>query len=422
MSDIRLTELIELKTLQMMQDTFTNMTGIASIITDTEGIPITKPRGFCKFCAELMRESQESRRSCHQCDKQGAIVTLREGHPTTYICHAGLYDFAAPIMAGGKQLGCFVGGQRRVEPYSEEEIETLARRYDLDLEQTRQALSQIGLCTREELVSIAAVLNQFAEVLSELAYNNYVMKGSVQALRESLKVRSQFIVDIEQDLRTSIRFIVEQSEKVLFQDMPENTRKFLLRIRETSRNALSYLDDSMDYARMDEGKLGVREVEYNISELMDDIVIRVQNLMENRDVELKVDICGDMPKVLYGDVGRIKQILYNLVTNAIKFTEEGYVVVRMDMERKLYGMELCMEVRDTGKGMREEELQYIRDIFEGREDAENPSQKSTGLGIRVTRRLVEFLYGTIHVDSIYGEGTRYEIRIPQLAIGAEELG
>lgn len=421
MAHIQLIELIELKTLQMMQDTFTDMTGIASIITDAEGVPITKPRGFCDFCGHLMRENAKSRRSCHQCDKQGAIVTLREGHPTTYTCHAGLVDFAAPIMAGGKQLGCFVGGQRRTTPFTEDEITDLVQRYDLDFQNTKRALSQVVLCTQDEMDCIAAILNQFAEVLSELAYNNYVLKGSVHALQESVKVRSQFIMDIGKDIRTPMRMMLEQSEKGLLQTMPDEVREYFLKIREISRNALSYLDDSMDYAKMDEGKLGIREVEYNISELVDDLVIRVQRLLEPKDVTLKVDISPDIPKILYGDVGRINQILYNLVTNSIKFTEQGYIVIRIDMERKLYGMELRIEVRDTGKGMGAEQLQHIRSMFEENQSGNSEQEVSAGLGLKITKRLVELLYGMVRVDSIYGEGTRFEIRIPQLAIGDEEL-
>ena len=111
---MKLTELIEIDILQKIQDSFSKFTGMASITTNPEGVPITVGSGFSEFCMKYTRNgSVLGNRRCEACDKKGAVCTLQSGKATTYFCHAGLVDFAAPIMLNDEMIGCFIGGQVR---------------------------------------------------------------------------------------------------------------------------------------------------------------------------------------------------------------------------------------------------------------------------------------------------------------------
>ena len=111
MSDLKLTDLIDVTTLQKIQDGFSDYTGMAALITDATGTPVTIGSGFTDFCQKLTRQSMLGRKRCEECDKLGALQTLKDGKPAVYDCHAGLVDFAAPIMLGDRMIGSFIGGQ-----------------------------------------------------------------------------------------------------------------------------------------------------------------------------------------------------------------------------------------------------------------------------------------------------------------------
>ena len=131
--DIKLTDLFDVDMLQRIQDAFSKMTGLASIITDAQGKPVTKGSNFTDFCRLYTRNSPIGCMKCEQCDKHGAEIALKVGASVTYYCHAGLLHFAAPIMAGDNMIGCFVGGQVLTEPPDITKIMQVAAEIDVEL-------------------------------------------------------------------------------------------------------------------------------------------------------------------------------------------------------------------------------------------------------------------------------------------------
>ena len=129
--DLSLTDLIDVDTLQKIQDAFSDMAGAAALTTDLDGIPVTKGSNFTDFCMRYTRTSQVGCVRCEECDHLGAELALKEGRSVVYPCHAGLLDFAAPIMANGKMVGCFIGGQVLTQ--------------EPDLEKFRQVAAEIGI-------------------------------------------------------------------------------------------------------------------------------------------------------------------------------------------------------------------------------------------------------------------------------------
>ena len=129
---LHLTDLVDVDTLQRIQDAFSRMTGIAAITTDADGTAVTKESNFSEFCFRYTRKSELGCSKCAQCGRDGAERALKRGRSITYFCHAGLVEFAAPIMANDEMIGCFIGGQVLVAPPDEEYVRRIAEELDIE--------------------------------------------------------------------------------------------------------------------------------------------------------------------------------------------------------------------------------------------------------------------------------------------------
>ncbi len=171
--EFRLIDLIDVEILQRIQDAFSLMTGIASLTTDTNGVPITKGSNFSEFCTKYVRASEVGRKRCEDCDRMGAELTKKKGISCAYLCHAGLVDFAAPIVAGGHQVGCFIGGQVLTEPVNVERKRRVAAAIGVDPEKLLDAAYKVQIIDKERIDKATTALSTIANVLSEIAYSKY---------------------------------------------------------------------------------------------------------------------------------------------------------------------------------------------------------------------------------------------------------
>ena len=173
--EITLTDLFEVDMLQKIQDAFAKMTGIAAQITDANGKPVTRGSNYTNFCAKYTRKSAIGCLRCEQCDKHGAELALKSGSSITYYCHAGLMDFAAPIMAGDTMIGCFVGGQIRIEPPDITKIMQVAAEIDVDLINYLQSVLEVPVIERSTVENAANFLYTLTNILSTVSYHKYMM-------------------------------------------------------------------------------------------------------------------------------------------------------------------------------------------------------------------------------------------------------
>ncbi len=174
LDNLKLTDLIDVKTLQDIQDGFSNATGMAALTTDENGVAVTQGSNFTDFCMELNRKSSIACQRCEQCDKQGGEGTMRTGRAMAYSCHAGLVDFAAPIMLNGKFIGSFIGGQVLPEPPDEEQFRRYATEVGIDPDRYINALRKVKIVPKHQIDMAADFLCTIANVLSKIAYSSYV--------------------------------------------------------------------------------------------------------------------------------------------------------------------------------------------------------------------------------------------------------
>lgn len=206
---IALTDLISVGTLQSIQDGFAKLTGMAALTTDADGNAVTKGSNFTDFCMDLTRKSREGCHRCGQCDKKGGEDALLSRKSVAYSCHAGLVDFAAPIMLGGEMIGSFIGGQVLTEEPDEEKFRAIARELSIDEDKYITALRKVKIVDRKQVEAAADFLFIIAGLLSQSAYDAYISKQNNsgltslnQALYKKVEEASTLIRHTEKSLTT----------------------------------------------------------------------------------------------------------------------------------------------------------------------------------------------------------------------------
>lgn len=198
MKNIRLTDLIDVATLQRFQDSFSNMTGIAAVITDAEGMPVTRPSCFSHFCMDIVRQSSKGRALCEECDKRGGQRAMETGKPQIYTCHAGLVDFAAPLIVNGRFIGSVMGGQVLGEPPDEKRFRKIAGHLATDPERFLDEVRHIPIVSKKRMDAVAEFLFVQADMLSNLAYNNYMTRLANRELEVSTQQKTDRLTSLEE--------------------------------------------------------------------------------------------------------------------------------------------------------------------------------------------------------------------------------
>ncbi len=182
MDNVKLTDLIDVGTLQEIQDGFARLTGMAALTTDENGNAVTQGSNFTDFCMNYTRQSPVGCSRCEECDRSGGEQTMRTERASAYFCHAGLVDFAAPIMLNGTFIGSFIGGQVLTEKPDERKFRVIAQEIGVDPDEYIKALRKIKIIDKSKVDAAADFLCTIAKVLSQTAYNNYVANLSNSGL------------------------------------------------------------------------------------------------------------------------------------------------------------------------------------------------------------------------------------------------
>jgi len=418
-NEITLTDLFEVEMLQRLQDSFSKMTGFAAIITDAEGVPVTKGTNFTDFCGKYTRTSPIGCLRCHQCDKHGAELALKVGSSVSYYCHAGLMDFAAPIMAGDKMVGCFVGGQVLTSPPDITRIMQVAAEISIDLINYLQSVMSVPIIEKDKLENAALFLYTLTSALSSIAYHKYIMKEANIEIEKAANLKSDFLANTSHELRTPMNAIIGMTEMALREEMTPTAKNYINQIKAAGKSLLTIINDILDFSKIESGKMDIVTANYEPASMINDIATIISTRIDKDDVELTLDINPDIPKLLYGDSIRIKQIITNLANNAAKFTRVGQICLKYDFERVSEDtINLLFSVSDTGIGIKPEDIGKLFQSFQQVDSKRNRNIEGTGLGLAISKQLVTLMNGDISVKSVYGEGSTFSFTIPQKVIDA----
>lgn len=226
------------------------------------------------------------------------------------------------------------------------------------------------------------------------------------------KAKSEFLSSMSHEIRTPLNAIVGFSENLKDEELSPQMKEEVNDIIGASKTLLELVNGILDISKIESGKMEIINDEYNFKELFDELVALAKARLGDKDLEFMYYLDPSIPKVLYGDKTRIKQIILNILTNAIKYTNKGFFEFRVNSIINEDSIRLIISVEDTGIGIKKENIDKLFDKFT-RFDEKNTTIEGTGLGLAITKRLVDLMNGNIIVQSKIGEGSKFTILIDQ---------
>lgn len=256
-----------------------------------------------------------------------------------------------------------------------------------------------------------------------------IRKAKDEAERAN-SAKSRFLANMSHEIRTPINTIMGMDEMILREDATDVPREYFmsvvnhaLDIRSASESLLGLINDLLDMSKVESGKMNLVEQEYDTQELLRSIVSMIRVRSTEKQLTFEVDVDGTLPKRLYGDAGKIKQIVLNLLTNAVKYTAVGGFTLKLEVTgRDNEKVSLRYSVKDTGIGVKEEDMEKLFTAYERLDEEKNSAIQGTGLGLDISRRFAGLMNGKLWCESVYGEGSEFILTIDQKIIDNNEIG
>ena len=293
---------------------------------------------------------------------------------------------------------------------------------DLILEYTRKEIYIDSLGALLTVNAVIFVLLSFYNKLYIRESENSEKKS--RELEELNKSQSRFFSSMSHEIRTPINTVLGLNEIILRQeDASEEIKKDARNIQGAGKLLLALINDILDISKIEAGKMDVVPVDYDVKSLLSEIVNMIWLKAQEKGLEFKVGIDPNVPQKLYGDEVRIKQILINLLNNAVKYTPEGFISLYMECD--YLGDDKVMlkiNVSDSGMGIKADALPHLFDTFQRQDEEKNRYIEGTGLGLSIVKQLVELMNGKIHVDSVYTQGTTFFVEVRQGISSEDKVG
>lgn len=252
---------------------------------------------------------------------------------------------------------------------------------------------------------------------------NEISRQQKKEIEELNKAENHFFSSMSHEIRTPINTIIGLNEIILRGDIPEDVAENARNIQGASKMLLTLINDILDLSKIKSGKMDIVNVSYETGELFSEIVNMIWIKAKEKGLEFKLNVDSSIPSMLCGDEVRIKQVLINLLNNAVKYTSEGSVTLSIRCERlTLNRVRVWYSVEDTGQGVKKENIPYIFNAFKRVEEEKNRHIEGTGLGLSIVQQMVELMGGEIKVNSVYTKGSQFVVMLEQDIIDDQELG
>ena len=276
--------------------------------------------------------------------------------------------------------------------------------------------SRVGICIFSICILICCIKYMMQE------HVKFVEQAKNDAIVANV-AKSRFLANMSHEIRTPINGILGMDTMLMKECKDEKLREYAKNIQSAGQSLLSIVNDILDISKIESGKLEILPVEYELFSILNDCYNMVKAKIDNKNIELVMKINENLPSWLYGDEVRIRQIINNLLSNAVKYTNEGTVKLELDYEKKS-DEEICLviTVTDTGIGIKEEDLEKLFQSFTRIEEKRNRNIEGTGLGLNLTKKLIDLMGGSILVDSTYGKGSCFTARVPQKIVNDNPMG
>ena len=268
----------------------------------------------------------------------------------------------------------------------------------------------------------------FIGILLKIQSRTYEQeKKSAEAQKKEVeqiaRSKDTFFANMSHEIRTPINTIIGLNEMILREDISDEIAENAINIQNASKMLLTTINDILDLSKLESGKMDIVPTQYEISSMFSDLVNLIWIRAHQKNLEFKVDIDPEIPSMLYGDEIRIKQVVTNMLTNAVKYTSSGSVTLSAKGERVAADQILLrISVQDTGMGIRKESLDDLFSSFKRVDESDNRNIEGTGLGLNISKQLIEMMGGKTSVDSVYHQGSTFTVEVKQRIVNVRPIG
>ncbi len=381
------------------------------------------------FMAAILKFSIQ--RNCMKCINRGATVIatlILVLFPFSFFTAGGLYSGVSEwLVIYFIYISIALVGKRKVIFFVLCTIETLICYYIAYHfpQYVRNNTAEHFFFDSAYSVVLVGVLTSVLILFLNRLYDeeNELSKRQKKEIEELNKAENHFFSSMSHEIRTPINTIIGLNEIILRGDIPEDVAENARSIQGASKMLLSLINDILDLSKIKSKKMEIVNASYETGSLFSEIVNMIWIKAKEKGLEFKLQVDPSIPSMLCGDEVRIKQILINLLNNAVKYTSEGSVMLSVRCERlTLNSVRVWYVVEDTGQGVKKENIPYIFNAFRRVDEEKNRHIEGTGLGLSIVQQLVELMGGQILVDSIYRQGSKFTVMLEQDIIDDKELG
>jgi len=340
----------------------------------------------------------------------------------------GINSALLPMLICGSILNGFVCGWRMVSVYFVLSIAFIWGLYFVSASAGPADLVALTIYSdrifqRAVQVSISLVLVSVFSAFITIAMNNLFarLETMIKKATQSEKEKMEFLANMSHELRTPLNGVSGVSQILNRSELSRDQRKYVTIIHRCGKRLNQIVSDSLELYKLDSGKFSLDQSEFNMRDLLEDVVRRYGNFAKDKGVRLGLSFPQYIPEVYVGDQKRFRRVMKNLISNGVKFTDSGSV--QIDVHGRLKGanrVTLKIQVKDTGIGIPEDQTSFIFDRFKQLETGLNRKTEGTGLGLAICREFITFMGGNIRVDSQPGIGSCFEVNIDMRAADAAE--